>query len=161
MPAVRRSETCFRAQFDGSEKGRVFLVIPFDPAEQWGERTRYTVGGTINGQSFRGTIEKVGTRYILPVGPAWRRDCGIRVGEEVGLVLGIEGPQRQDLAPDVAAALEAEPEAGDFFDSMAQFYRKGYLRWIDATKRRPDVRAERIAEMIRLLKAGQKRWPGS
>jgi hypothetical protein len=156
MPTIRRAEKRFRARFDGSGKGRVFLVIPFDPAEQWGERTRYTVGGTIDGQSFRGTIEKVGPRFILPVGPAWRRDAGFRPGDEVELVLGIEGPQRQDLAPDVAAALEAEPEAGDFFDSMAQFYRKGYLRWIDATKRRPDVRAERIAEMVRLLKAGIK-----
>src|SRR3712207_7886764 len=29
------------------------------------------------------------------------------------------------------------PNAAAFFDSLAQFYRKAYLRWIDATKRRP------------------------
>ena len=67
-----------------------------------------------------------------------------------------EGPQRDDLAPDVVAALEASPEAGAFFDALAQFYRKGYLRWIDSTKRSPEIRAERIAEMVRLLKAGVK-----
>jgi hypothetical protein len=50
-------------------------------------------------------------------------------------------------------------QAGAFFDSLAQFYRKGYLRWIDATKRRPDVRAERIAEVVRLLNAGVKERP--
>ena len=67
-----------------------------------------------------------------------------------------EGPQRDDLAPDIAAALDATPEAGAFFDSLAQFYRKGYLRWIDATKRSPAIRAERIAEMVRLLEKGVK-----
>ena len=65
-----------------------------------------------------------------------------------------EGPQRDDLADDVAAALAANPDAGEFFDSLAQFYRRGYLRWIDATKRRPEQRAERIAEVVKLLMAG-------
>jgi uncharacterized protein YdeI (YjbR/CyaY-like superfamily) len=72
------------------------------------------------------------------------------------VVLAPEGPQREDLAPDLAAALEAKPEAGEFFDSLAQFYRKAYLRWIDATKGRPDVREQRIAETVELLKAGVK-----
>ena len=48
---------------------------------------------------------------------------------------------------------EASPEAGTF-------YRKAYLRWIDGTKRRPDVRARRIAEMVELLEAGRKERPG-
>ena len=61
-----------------------------------------------------------------------------------------------DLAPDVAAALEDEPAAGEFFDALAQFYRRAYLRWIDGTKRRPEVRQERIAEMVEFLKAGRK-----
>jgi hypothetical protein len=65
-------------------------------------------------------------------------------------------PNATTSAPDIAAALEAEPDAAAFFDSLAQFYRRGYLRWIDATKRRPEVRAERIAETIQLLKAGHK-----
>jgi uncharacterized protein YdeI (YjbR/CyaY-like superfamily) len=56
-------------------------------------------------------------------------------------------------------ALDAEPAAGAFFDSLAQFYRRGYLTWIDATKRSPAERAARIAEMVRLLKAGHKQRP--
>ena len=55
--------------------------------------------------------------------------------------------------------VEANPTAGEFFDALAQFYRKGYLRWIDATKRRPDQRAERIAEVVRLLNEGTKERP--
>jgi uncharacterized protein YdeI (YjbR/CyaY-like superfamily) len=72
------------------------------------------------------------------------------------VALAPEGPQRDNLAPDIAAALEAEPEAGAFFDSLAQFYRNAYLRWIDSTKRSPDLRAARIDETVALLKAGVK-----
>jgi uncharacterized protein YdeI (YjbR/CyaY-like superfamily) len=70
-----------------------------------------------------------------------------------------DGIQRSDLAPDIADALAADPAAGAFFDSLAQFYRNAYIKWIDATKRRPDVRAERIAEMIQLLRSSHKQRP--
>jgi hypothetical protein len=42
-----------------------------------------------------------------------------------------------------------------------QFYRNGYLRYIDATKRRPDLRPARIAEVTGLLANGIKERPGS
>jgi uncharacterized protein YdeI (YjbR/CyaY-like superfamily) len=63
------------------------------------------------------------------------------------------------LAPDIADALEASPAAGAFFDTLAQFYRKGYLRYIDATTRRPDVRAALIADVVGLLEDGVKERP--
>ena len=64
---------------------------------------------------------------------------GIAVGDDVAVELAPEGPQRGDLADDLAAALAANPAAAAFFDTLAQFYRKAYLRWIDATTRRPDL----------------------
>lgn len=75
------------------------------------------------------------------------------------MVLAPEGPQRDDLEPDVRAALDASPAAGAFFDSLAQFYRRAYLRWIDATRGRPEVRADRIAEVVDLLANGVKERP--
>jgi len=70
-----------------------------------------------------------------------------------------DGPESDSLAPDIVAALDAEPEAARFFDGLASFYRKNYLRWINATRRSPDVRAQRIAELVDLMKAGQKQRP--
>ena len=84
---------------------------------------------------------------------------GVGPGHRVEVIIAPEGPQRSDLAPDLAAALEANPAAGEFFDTLAHFYRKGHLRWIDATKRRPGQRAERIAEVVRLLNEGTKERP--
>ena len=45
------------------------------------------------------------------------------------------------------------------FEGLATFYRKGWLHWIEATKRRPDVRAARTAEMVHLVEAGHKERP--
>ena len=64
-----------------------------------------------------------------------------------------------DWPPDIQAALDDSPEAGAFFDSLAQFYRNAYLRWIDSTKRRPELRADRIAEVVSLLERGIKQRP--
>jgi uncharacterized protein YdeI (YjbR/CyaY-like superfamily) len=87
------------------------------------------------------------------------RDTGLAAGHQVVVELAPEGPQRGDLAGDVSVALAANPAAAAFFDTLAQFYRKAYLRWIDATTRRPDLRAARIAEVVQLLAAGVKERP--
>jgi hypothetical protein len=138
---------------------RVLVPVPFDPDEAWGAKRAHRVHGTVNGMGVRAVVEPLGDGFGFLLGPAWRRDCGIGPGDTVDVLIAPEGPQRTDLAPDVAAALEAEPEAGVFFDSLAQFYRRAYLRWIDGTRRRPEVRAERIAELVKLLKAGKKERP--
>ncbi len=91
----------------------------------------------------------------------WLRDVGVAAGDDVIVELAPEGPQRADLADDIAAALAASPAAAAFFDTLAQFYRKASLRWIDATARRPDLRAARIAEVVDLLAAGIKQRPRS
>src|SRR5262245_30183692 len=88
----------------------VIVPVPIDPDEVWGRKTRHHVAGAINGHGFRGVIERMGDGHGITLGPAWRRDCGIEVGAKVDVVLIPEGPQRADLAPDVAAALDADPE---------------------------------------------------
>jgi hypothetical protein len=139
--------------------GRVVIRLPFDPNASWGDRSRHHITGTVGGRRVRGAIEALDDGFALILGPAWQRDGGLESGTAVVVTLAPEGPQREALAPDVVAALDAEPAAGAFFDSLATFYRKGYLRWVDATKRRPDLRAARIAEMVELLKAGRKERP--
>ncbi|WP_020576285.1 YdeI/OmpD-associated family protein [Actinopolymorpha alba] len=149
----------FTATVIAGSRQRALIPLPFDPDEEWGRKRTHRVGGTINGAKVRAIIEHSGDGPCIVLTPMWRRDSGVSAGDEVTVTLTPEGPQRADLAPDVAAALDAEPAAAEFFDSLAQFYRKAYLRWIDATKRRPDIRAERITEMIELLKAGKKERP--
>lgn len=135
---------------------KAIIRLPFDPNEVWGAKERHHITGAVNGCAVRGPLAADGDGYFLALGPAWLRDSRLAVGAAVTVEMRAEGPQMEQLADDITAALEAEPEALAFFQGLATFYRKGYLRWIDATKRRPEERAVRIAEVVRLLKAGEK-----
>ncbi|NJM40533.1 MAG: DUF1905 domain-containing protein [Anaerolineae bacterium] len=149
------SQQSFSATLQTDDKGRVFVAVPFNPAEAWGEKPRHHVRGTVNDMPYRGPLDTVGGPYFMVLGAAWRRDCGIDVGDEVTVVLEAEGPQQDTLAKDIAEALATEPKAKAFFDGLATFYRKNYIRWIEGAKR-PETRAARIREMVALLKNGKK-----
>jgi len=139
------------------KRGAAVFVLPFDPDAAWGKKPRHRVSGTVDGQKIRAIIDAKERLVVLT--PMWRRDCGVEVGKKVAVELWPEGPQRQDLAEDFAAALKAEPKAAAFWDDLAQFYRKAFLAWIDGTKKKPEERARRIKETVKLLKAGKKERP--
>ena len=149
----------FRAVIAAGPRDGAVITVPFDPDETWGAKADHPVGGTIGGGRIRGRLVPAGRRWVLPLTSKRLAGMGITIGDEVAVELAPEGPQRGDLADDIAAALAADPAAGAFFDTLAQFYRKAYLRWIDATTRRPDLRAARIAEVTGLLAAGIKERP--
>jgi len=153
------SQQRFSAHVTPGPRDRGVIAVPFDPDEAWGAKAEHPVGGTVDGRPVRGTLQPGDGGWAFTVGPAWLRDTGVAVGTEVAVELSPEGPQRGDLAADIAAALEASPAAAAFFDTLAQFYRKAYLRYIDATTRRPELRAARIAEVVDLLAAGVKQRP--
>jgi hypothetical protein len=141
-------------------RGGAFLAVPFDPDQVWAVKRRHHVTGTVNGCRVRGVIETGDGPAGFTIGATWLRGFrGVAIGDTVTVVIAPEGPQREDLDDDVAAALDGNPEAGAFFDSLAQFYRRAYLKWVDGAKRRPEVRAERIAELVRLLTSGVKQRP--
>jgi hypothetical protein len=146
----------FTATAEDGGRGRVLIPVPFDPDAVWTAKPRHHVGGTVNGHRIRGVIERHDQRWGLLLGRMWLAGCAVAAGDEVELDIEAEGPQRGDLPADVAAALAANPRAGEFFDGLAQFYRRGFLRWIDATKRDPAERIRRIAQTVDLLAAGVK-----
>lgn len=149
----------FRARAARPSADHVTIAVPFDPAEAWGRRERYHLTGTINGVKVRALLMPHANGWRIELGPKSGSAAGLRDGDPVEVELRPEGPQADMLAADIAEALAARPKARDAFDSLATFYRKGWLRWIDATKRRPDVRAARIAEMVKHVEGGLKERP--
>jgi Bacteriocin-protection, YdeI or OmpD-Associated/Domain of unknown function (DUF1905) len=151
----------FTARVDAGPRGRGIIAVPFDPDEVWGAKSEHPVGGTIDGRMVRGTLAPADRGWAFTITPMWMRDANVAAGTDVTVELHPEGPQRGDLAEDIATALDANPAAAAFWDTLAQFYRKAYVSWINATKRRPDLRPVRIAEVVDLLAAGIKERPRS
>jgi hypothetical protein len=118
----------FKATAEGRPGGGMAIKLPFEPAVAWGERERYDVTGTINGHRVRGKLAPRSGRFVLELGPTWCRDATIAIGAQVVVLLIPEGPQLSGMAEDIAAALDAEPDARRFFESLATFYRKNFIR---------------------------------
>ena len=145
----------FPATLEPRRGGGVAVRVPFDPAQTWGDKDRHYVTGTIGGYSVRGTLTTVDGVVYLLLGPAWCRDPRVGAGAHVSVSLIPEGPQFGTLPADLKEALGAEPGARRFFESLATFYRNGYVDWIDGAKR-PETRAKRIVEAVVALKAGRQ-----
>jgi len=145
----------FDAVLEPRPRGGVSVRMPFDPDTVWGQKERHYVAGSIQRHGVRGVLVVVGDASYLQLGPSWCRDPRMGPGAQVSVVLEPEGPQIETMADDVRAALIGAPEARRFFESLATFYRKGYVDWIEGAKR-PDTRVRRIGEAIDALKAGQR-----
>ena len=146
------STKTFTALIEPRPRGGVAIKLPFNPAAEWGDRDRYDVTGAIAGRKVRGKLSVRATAHYLELGPAWCRDASVAAGAQVSVSLSLEGPQVGSIGADFAAALDAEPDARRYFESLPTFYRKTFVRWIDSAKR-PETRAKQIAEVIETLKA--------
>ena len=77
-----------------------------------------------------------------------------RAGQVVDVILQPEGPQVDELAADIAIALNAKPDARRSSPSRRS-YRNGFIDWIEAAKR-PDTRARRIADTVHARAEGRR-----
>ncbi len=148
----------FTARVEAGSRGRRVVRVPFDPDAEWGAKPVHHVTGTVAGHPVRAVVEVVDGERVIAMGPAWWPDCPVGP-EPMEVELAPEGPQRADLPPDLAAALDANPVAGAFFDSLAQFYRRAHLRRVEGARRRPEERARRVAEVVDLCERGIKQRP--
>ena len=146
----------FRAVIAAGPSDSGVITMPFDPDEAWGAKADHPVGDTIDGWRIRARLLLAGSGWVLTLAPKRLRGMGVAIGDDVTVELAPEGPQRGDLADDVAAALAANPAAGAFFDTLAQFYRKAYLRWIDATSRRPNASGSAGQRSARTLRKASR-----
>ena len=155
IPPAMTTERTFTAVIEARSGGGVSIRLPFDPSREWGDRDRYDVTGSVAGHKVRGKLIQRADAHYLEPGPAWCRDCGVTPGGPVTVSLSTEGPQLSNVAQDIARALDADPQVRRFFEALPTYYRKNLMRWIDQAKR-PETRANRIAETVATLKAGKR-----
>src|SRR5262249_56682588 len=99
----------FDVRIAAGPRGHALIVVPFDPDAEWGVKAVHHVSGTVNGCRVRVTLEPGDSGWEFTMNPTRMQHAGIAVGSQVPVELSPEGPQRGDLAEDIAAALEATP----------------------------------------------------
>jgi hypothetical protein len=148
----------FRATVEPRANGSVAIRLPFDPDAAWGGKDRHYVAGSIHGVRVRGSLVRRGDGRWLELGPAWCRSGRVSAGDTVEVDLQPEGPQLDDLGPELRAALDAEPAARRAFESLATFYRKAIVREVDGVKR-PETRERNLARVMDRLRTGRPITP--
>ncbi|TVU64841.1 DUF1905 domain-containing protein [Paenarthrobacter nitroguajacolicus] len=138
---------------DGNKAG---IEVPDEIVGGLGAGKRPPVVVTINGQSYRSSIAVMGGKYMVGVSSANRELTGASAGDtvEVGLEVDTQ-PRVIEVPQDLAAALDAEPEAKAFYGTLNYSSRRRYVEPIGDAKTE-ETRARRIAKVVSDLKAGKK-----
>ena len=138
---------------DGNKAG---IEVPDEIVEGLGAGKRPPVVVTINGHSYRSSIAVMGGSYMVGVSSANRELTGTAAGDTVDVDLEIDTePRVVEMPADLAAALEAEPEAKAFYDTLNYSSQRRYVEPIGDAKTE-ETRARRIVKVVADLKAGKK-----
>ena len=142
----------FEAVLEGNAPGVVF-ELPFDPRQEYG-RARAPIRVTIAGFTFRTTVAVYGGRAIVGVNKANREAAGVEAGDRVPVEIDLDTePREVEVPPELAEALEPEPELREFFDGLSYTHRREYADWV-AEAKREETRMRRAAKAVELLRDG-------
>jgi len=120
-----------------------------------GKRPPVTV--TIKGFTYRSTVAVYGGEFWVGVSADVRQAAGLSAGEVVDVDLDLDAaPRTIDVPGDLAAALEAAPEARATFDRLSYSNRSWHVLQVDGA-RTPETRRRRIAKSVDALRDGRPR----
>lgn len=138
---------------DGNKAG---IEVPDEIVDGLAAGKRPPVVVTINGQSYRSSVAVMGGKYMVGVSAANRELTGAAAGDtvEVGLEVDTQ-PRIIEVPQDLAAALDAEPGAKAFYETLNYSAQRRYVEPIGDAKT-PETRARRVAKVVADLKAGKK-----
>jgi bifunctional DNA-binding transcriptional regulator/antitoxin component of YhaV-PrlF toxin-antitoxin module len=133
--------------------GAAVILIAPEVATALGGLKQMRVTGSLNGVVFQSsTFPYRGTGLYMGLHKATREAAGVAVGDEVEIeVARDDRPRVLELAPELDAALAAEPELRARFDALS-FSRRRELADPVADAVRPETRAARVEKAVARLR---------
>jgi len=147
----------FRATVLQTGKTTTGIEIPPEIVEALGRGKRPAVTVTINGYAYRNTVAVMGGVYMIGISAEHRAGTGVKGGDSVDVDLELDTAPREVTVPaDLAAALDADPDARRTFDALSYSNRSWHTLQVDGAKT-VETRQRRIAKSIETLRAGRPR----
>jgi hypothetical protein len=144
----------FRTTLLRSGKTAVGMVVPPEVVEALGAGKRPPVRVTINGYTYRSTIAVMGGASMVGVSAENRERARVAGGDEVDVDVEVDTQPREVRLPaDVAAALDARPDARRAFDALSYSRKQALVLPIDQAKT-PETRQRRLDKALAALGAG-------
>jgi bifunctional DNA-binding transcriptional regulator/antitoxin component of YhaV-PrlF toxin-antitoxin module len=137
-------------------EGRGSLVeVPFDVKATYG-KARAPVRGRVNGTEFQTTVAVYGGRYYLGFRKEVRERAGIAPGDPLTIELELDDqPREVELPRELAAALDAAPDAREAYEGLSYTHRREYAEWVGGAKRE-ETRQRRLEKAVSMLREGAK-----
>lgn len=145
----------FQTTLFQSGKNTTGIVVPEEIVTALSSGKRPAVNVTVNGYSYRSTIASMGGQFLIPVSAEIRQNTGLAGGDEIDVDLELDtAPREVDVPADLAAALDAEPVAKAFFDSLSYSNKRRHVLGIEGAKT-DETRQRRIAKSVELFREGR------
>ena len=145
------------ADLESSGKNTAGFVVPDEFVAQLGGGRHPKVRVRLNGTEFGTSIAAMGGRFLLGVSAERRQAAGVTAGETYDVEIELDTEPRQlEVPDDLSAALDADPAARAFFDSLSYSKRQWHVLQVAGAKQ-PETRARRVATSVRMLAEGRAR----
>lgn len=145
----------FRAAVLLAGKTATGVVVPDEVVAALGSGKRPAVRVTIGGYGYRSTVAVMRGSFMLPVSAEVRARAGVAAGDEVEIALVLDTePRAVTVPPDLAAALDAEPETRRLFDGLSFSNQRRIVDPIEAAKA-AETRRRRIEKSVERLREGR------
>jgi hypothetical protein len=132
------------------------IEVPADVIAALGGGKKPPVRVKLGGYAYRSTIAPRGDRFLVGVSAEHRAGAGVAAGDVVDVELELDTEPREVSVPaDLAAALERDRKAGEFFESLTYSQKKWYVLPIEQAKA-PETRERRVKKAIGMLREGRK-----
>ena len=130
------------------------IEIPTKVMEALGSQSRPLIVVTINGHSWRSRVALMRGKALVGISAANRAASGIAEGDVVGIDLELDTePRVVTEPPDLAEALNADPEARAAFDRLAYGLKRKHVTAIEEAKTSA-TRQRRITKLVTTLRLG-------
>lgn len=127
------------------------IEIPFDVEAVFGTK-RVPVRAVINGAEYRGSIVRMGGKYMLGIPKEFRDRAGIAAGDNIVITVEKDMTERTVETPSDLAATLKKAGLDDAWNKLSYTHRKEHVRAIEEAKA-AETRARRIQKAIDMIAA--------
>ena len=153
-PAAPAKPYRFKAVLQNAGGGGAVVQMPDEVSDAMGGRKQFRVTGTVNGVPMKSsTFPYKGEDLWLGVHKATREKAGVAFGDTLEFdITRDDAPRVLELAPELQAALAADPALRDRFEALSFTRRRELADPINQAKK-PETRAARLEKALARIRA--------
>ena len=123
------------------------LPVPAEAVAALGTEKKPRVKVSLNGYTYRSTVQVYGGQFSLPFSAADREAAGAKAGDQVEVTLELDLEPRTVEVPDDLSAALSERGMLDAFEALSYSKRKEFVRQVNDAKTQ-ETRGRRISAVV-------------